>query len=827
MMSNKEAMKLATLWAAKEVHVFPLGPGKVPLANCIKCADTSTAHMDACDCASAGRPCHGFYSATTDVALLEKLFADPKAVCVGIATGMSGLVVVDCDTPADGGPDGAHYYGEALKARGETLLKTLMVATPSGGMHCFYASEDADCLAPENRAFPLVDIKTGGSYVVAPFSVTKKGTYRPFHSVWPPVQAPQWLVDHLDRPGRLRTSSTDVMAPTSSDIKEVGNPEMYLEAVVRRAASAIAVAPRGSVYDTIKRKTFSLAPLINGGSLELEAVVRELEAAVPAFAADRTKDVRRCLNDAMGKTRAESVVAAGPHDAEEWEPETEGDDESPAPLEAAVLAAVTSITPEPEGPEEVTRVTAALDVRSRGRCPDRFWESTPVLMQIRDCARAFHKSPEALLMNTCSILASYAPPSVRVSSVDGMDPVSLNHGLVNIAGSGMGKSSVVSMAMKTAGVPEQVFGEDGQPDLSLINGVASGEGILGAFGYFEKKDDEPLRYQPLASRVRVSLDEIQAMLAILSRPNSILGACLSSMLQGQSYETPTSEVGKMRRVKAGEYRFVFTANAQPTRLMTLLETKDQGLAQRFFYVNAYSEPGADEPAARFGDASDMEEEERQAVMERRLQQLAGRRISELKGPGGESMANWVQGLPDHVIELPTAGHVDMIHLLEEYSRDGVQDELNSHKPLQVLALYGMLALLHGSVHASDLLWRNTVDLWDAMEDGRKVFQRKAMEEQESRLREADNRAISRAARTKAVTERPAVSEFARQQMRRLREKARTTDDLTRTAASRLFNSKAAKALTEAGFTRAALIDQAIYEGYLTESGGMLLPGSKG
>lgn len=830
MMTNKEALKLATLWAGKGVHVFPLGPGKVPLANCPQCSDTSPQHLKGCTCADAGRPCHGFHAATTDQDTLRLLFASDKAVCVGIATGASGLVVVDCDTSQDGGKSGAEHYAAALKERGEKLVKTFTVATPSGGVHYFYRSVDADCLAPENRAFPMVDVKTGGSYVVAPGSESKKGTYKHFYGAWPPAEAPQWLVDHLDRPGRLRTSSTDVMVPASSDVKEVSNPDLYLEAAVRNAASAIATAPRGSVYDTIRRKSFSLAPLVRGGSLDLEDVVRELEAAVPSFAANRTQDVRRCLEGAMGKVRAESVVSTPPKDVEEWD--ALEDDEAPAPLEAAVLAAVPDLTPEPEkpvlhsvgndeAPEPVKPV--AVDLRGRGRCADSFWESTPVLKQIREVARAAGKSPEALLMNTCSILASYVPPTVTVGSVGGRPPASLNHGLVNIAGSGMGKSSTVAMAVKTAGVPTPVYNTDGDPDFTVLYGVSTGEGIMDAFGEYVTDSDGNREYKARASRVRVDLDEGLGMLKALDRPNNILGACLSSLLQGLGYATTAST--KVRSMEAGTYRLVVGLNAQAGVLGSMLATKDQGFAQRFFYVNAYPEMRTDEAKGRFGDSAKMSAEEKLAFLKEQEQKLEGRRVSELKGPGGEALADWVQGLPDHVIELPVDGQVDMAFLLDEHSNEGVKDELNSHKPLQMLALYGMLTLLHGSVHPSDMLWENARLLWDAMEDGRKAFQRRALEEEADRRREADNQHISRVTRAKAA-EQVTVSEYARHQMRRLRDGAKRTD-LTRTkASSSVLDSKIARKLKESGFTRASLIDRAIFEGYLTEAEGVLLPGPK-
>lgn len=532
----------------------------------------------------------------------------------------------------------------------------------------------------------------------------------------------------------------------------------------------------------------------------------------------------------MGKVRAESVVSTPPKDVEEWD--TLEDDEAPAPLEAAVLAAVPDLTPEPEkpvlhsvgndeAPEPVKPV--AVDLRGRGRCADSFWESTPVLKQIREVARAAGKSPEALLMNTCSILASYVPPTVTVGSVGGRPPASLNHGLVNIAGSGMGKSSTVAMAVKTAGVPTPVYNTDGDPDFTVLYGVSTGEGIMDAFGEYVTDSDGNREYKARASRVRVDLDEGLGMLKALDRPNNILGACLSSLLQGLGYATTAST--KVRSMEAGTYRLVVGLNAQAGVLGSMLATKDQGFAQRFFYVNAYPEMRTDEAKGRFGDSAKMSAEEKLAFLKEQEQKLEGRRVSELKGPGGEALADWVQGLPDHVIELPVDGQVDMAFLLDEHSNEGVKDELNSHKPLQMLALYGMLTLLHGSVHPSDMLWENARLLWDAMEDGRKAFQRRALEEEADRRREADNQHISRVTRAKAA-EQVTVSEYARHQMRRLRDGAKRTD-LTRTkASSSVLDSKIARKLKESGFTRASLIDRAIFEGYLTEAEGVLLPGPK-
>lgn len=362
-MSN--ALNLALAWARRDVKVFPLGPNKMPLANCRACRQPG--HLpQGCGCPSQGRTCHGFYAATSDADLLSRMFARPGATCVGIATGASGLIVVDCDTAKTAGRaplrwtsegfddelqaelvstrdlfegedfcttaddaakilDGAGVYSAALAHRDARHVPTWTVATPSGGVHYVYRSVDADCLAPENRAFPLVDVKTGGSYVVAAGSQTQGGTYGRVLGSWPPAEAPQWLVDHLDRPARRASRARRQEVGESVDkvrVIEARDPEWFLETVLHNAAKALRNAPLGQVYDTIRRKTWSVAPFVKGGGITVDEAVRALENAVPAGAENRVADVRRCLESALPRVHAERVEppVVQAHDVEEFEP---------------------------------------------------------------------------------------------------------------------------------------------------------------------------------------------------------------------------------------------------------------------------------------------------------------------------------------------------------------------------------------------------------------------------------------------------------------------------------------------------------------------------
>lgn len=393
------ALALALAWAERGVKVFPLRADKMPLANCSDCRSVEHTPSD-CRCRDAGRPCHGFYAATTDPMLLRVLFTRSGAECVGIATGASGLLVVDCDTlkpgmeppltwKADGTDkpsgspvvgtgdlfegetfccfqetasqirEGVDVFAAAVAHREERHVETWTVVSPSGGVHYVYAHEDADALSPENRAFPLVDVKTGGSYVVAAGSVTKRGTYRHVRGAWPPAQAPQWLVDHLDRPARHKRAARVVAPRPTSDAVlsfRVVSPDAYMGKVLANAVEGVRNAPLGQVYDTIKRKTYSLAPFVKGGALDLEDVVLHLEAAVPAGAENRIADVRRCLMGALPRVHAERVESVLP-------PSADDEDFELADLDPDIGAG------EPVEADWETQVSDALTV-SAGRHPE-------------------------------------------------------------------------------------------------------------------------------------------------------------------------------------------------------------------------------------------------------------------------------------------------------------------------------------------------------------------------------------------------------------------------------------------------------------------------
>jgi hypothetical protein len=163
------SIDLALSLAARGWAVFPVGKNKRPIIG-----EWTT-------------------RATTDEARLRDLFAGYPSCAVGIACGRaSGLFVVDVDG------NGEHPIHDRLDP-------TLVVGTPSGGFHYYYAMPDDvvddDVLRNTQKAeaclgYPDVDTRGIGGYVVAPGSVTAGGTYEILSDV-PPAPIPTWVVEAM------------------------------------------------------------------------------------------------------------------------------------------------------------------------------------------------------------------------------------------------------------------------------------------------------------------------------------------------------------------------------------------------------------------------------------------------------------------------------------------------------------------------------------------------------------------------------------------------------------------------------------------------------
>ncbi|HEX6405144.1 MAG TPA: bifunctional DNA primase/polymerase [Pseudonocardiaceae bacterium] len=123
---------------------------------------------------------------------------DPDQIChwwreipfnVGIATGPSGLVVLDLDTARPGEPvpaqwaklgisSGAAMLRELTHRHNTRITPAFAVRTPSHGWHLYYRAPAGATLRNTQGVLGWkIDTRAGGGYVVAPGSRVPSGTY--------------------------------------------------------------------------------------------------------------------------------------------------------------------------------------------------------------------------------------------------------------------------------------------------------------------------------------------------------------------------------------------------------------------------------------------------------------------------------------------------------------------------------------------------------------------------------------------------------------------------------------------------------------------------
>ncbi|MEX5266293.1 bifunctional DNA primase/polymerase [Kocuria sp. CPCC 204721] len=177
-------VEIALDYATKGYAVFPLQPGrKDPMSGS-----------------------HGFKDATRDQDQIKRWWASHPDANIGIATGTSGLMVVDLDIKHEA--DGLRSWHHRT-ARLD-LPEPAVVHTPSGGVHLYY-QVDPDAAPVSNSADgdSGIDVRGDGGYVVAPGSHTGEGFYYLDTSDSDPD-----MVTDLPSVGRLHVASRELIAAT-------------------------------------------------------------------------------------------------------------------------------------------------------------------------------------------------------------------------------------------------------------------------------------------------------------------------------------------------------------------------------------------------------------------------------------------------------------------------------------------------------------------------------------------------------------------------------------------------------------------------------------
>ncbi|TQE25965.1 bifunctional DNA primase/polymerase [Streptomyces ipomoeae] len=255
-------------------HVFPLRPGtKRPALH----GETSCPRTGVC---AAG---HRKWEqrATTDPDTIRAAWSRAP-YNVGIATGPSGLVVVDLDMPktdktkgSSDAPSGATTFQALCERAGHPVPTTYRTRTASGGEHLYFTAPPGIRLANTAGSIaPLVDTRARGGYVVAAGSVTPAGRYE---ALCAPVAVclPSWL----------QTVLQPALKPSQGLSRAVvGQSRRYADVALVNEARNVATAADGTRNATLLRAARALGRLIASGDLTRTQVEQALREAAGANA---------------------------------------------------------------------------------------------------------------------------------------------------------------------------------------------------------------------------------------------------------------------------------------------------------------------------------------------------------------------------------------------------------------------------------------------------------------------------------------------------------------------------------------------------------------
>ncbi|MDN5857818.1 MAG: bifunctional DNA primase/polymerase [Pseudonocardia sp.] len=281
----------AALWlAGRGMHVFPLRPG----------TKTPAVRTDWEGCA------------TTDLAQIRRWWGTARSN-IGIATGRSGLLVVDLDVPKQdpGLPGGRAVLAAVAQTAGAVVPdNTMTVATPSGGQHLYFRAPPGVTLTNTvGRIGPHVDTRAVGGYVVAPGSMIGRKPYR-LTCIDDPLPAPQWLLRAI-RPQRLAGPPPD---------RTTTQPHpAYVRAAVDGEARRVAEATIGRRNHVLFTAAARLARFVDGGQLREADVHAALAAAAGRHVGTEgftNTELRRTVQSGLRRATSSRTGATG-HDGQQ------------------------------------------------------------------------------------------------------------------------------------------------------------------------------------------------------------------------------------------------------------------------------------------------------------------------------------------------------------------------------------------------------------------------------------------------------------------------------------------------------------------------------
>ncbi|MGW1722327.1 bifunctional DNA primase/polymerase [Streptomyces sp. NPDC002306] len=291
---NAPLLNTALTTAQRGWHVFPLRPGtKRPALH----GEAACTRTGACE---AG---HRKWEqrATTNPDRIRATWSRGP-FNVGIATGPSGLLVVDLDMPKDNSnadaPSGAATFGALCERTGQPVPATYRTRTASGGEHLFFAAPESARLGNTAGSLaPLVDTRGWGGYVVAAGSTTPAGPYT-VNDDTTPAELPAWLLRLLESPPAPQPAAPFAWPTISGSRAAI--------AALERECRAVLGSPEGAGNITLNRSAFKVGRFVAWGDLPRQVVEEAFQAVGESrglTVAECRATIRSALDSSLRKAR--------------------------------------------------------------------------------------------------------------------------------------------------------------------------------------------------------------------------------------------------------------------------------------------------------------------------------------------------------------------------------------------------------------------------------------------------------------------------------------------------------------------------------------------
>jgi hypothetical protein len=312
---NRSTLLPAALDAAERGwHVFPLRPNDKRPAFPDHTAERCTGRDPRCH--NAGSHVGWQARSTTDPVRIRRAWTTAP-YNVGIATGPSGLIVVDLDTPkpgqetppaqwaGDGVHDGADVFARVCQSAGQPVpVHTHTATTGRGGTHLYYRHPTTGQRLGNTAGTLgwLIDTRAWGGYVVAAGSVVAGKPYTRTRD-GEPAQLPGWLGE------RLQPAPLPPQQPVQIALG-TGRRAAYLNVAIARQVDAVALAPGGHRNRALFQSACALGQLVAGGELTHTDVTDVLTDAARRAGLSSAETARTITSGLRaGANRPRSVAA--------------------------------------------------------------------------------------------------------------------------------------------------------------------------------------------------------------------------------------------------------------------------------------------------------------------------------------------------------------------------------------------------------------------------------------------------------------------------------------------------------------------------------------